>query len=162
MIKNTRTILLIIAFTTFISCKKSDENATKIDANNMIVPSEILEVNRVTEANNIKKIQNYPILEFLEKEFDFGTITDGDIVEHTYKLVNAGKSDLLIIDAKATCGCTVPDWTKTPIKPGETGQIKIVFNSGGKTGKQQKYINLVTNTEAANESISFKAQVNSK
>ena len=162
MIKNTRTILLIIAFTTFISCKKADENATKIDANNMIVPSEILEVNRVTEANNIKKIQNYPILEFLEKEFDFGTITDGDIVEHTYKLVNAGKSDLLIIDAKATCGCTVPDWTKTPIKPGEKGQIKIVFNSSGKTGKQQKYINLVTNTEAANESISFKAQVNSK
>ena len=68
MIKNTVKYVAILAFFTTISCKKADENTIKIDANNMVIPNEIIGVNPVVEANNMNKIQNYPILEFLEKE----------------------------------------------------------------------------------------------
>lgn len=162
MISKTQKAVLILCSLSIFSCKKNDESAVRLDANNMIIPSEIIQVDPKVEANNMKKIQNYPILEFLEKEFDFGAITSGDKVEHIFKLTNTGKSDLLIKNATATCGCTVPDWTKAPIKPGETGEVKVIFDSTGKTGQQQKFINLVTNTEPGNESISFKAQVNPK
>ena len=161
MRKTIKTITILAIFS-IISCKKEELSTVKIDANNMIVPTEIVEVNKAIEALNIEKIQSYPIIQFAENEFDFGIIKDGDKVEHTYKFTNVGKSDLIVINATATCGCTVPSWTKNPVKPGETGEIKIEFNSTGRTGMQQKYINLVTNTEPGNESVSFKAQVNPK
>ena len=162
MIKKIIKTTLLLTLISFVSCKKADGTTIKLDANNMIVPPEIIQIDPAVEANNIKRIQSYPILEFVEKEFNFGAITDGGKVEHIFKLTNIGKSDLLIINATATCGCTVPTWTKSPIKPGDTGEIKVIFDSTGKLGQQQKFINLVTNTEPGNESISFKAQVNPK
>ena len=59
---------------------------------------------------------------------------EGEKVEYTYKFTNAGTGDLVVTNAKAGCGCTVPDWTKTPIKPGKEGEIKVVFDSEGREG----------------------------
>lgn len=161
MIKNVIIFATIVGFLSTVACKKQEEvSSVTLDANNMVVTDGTIDLNKVDEAGHMKKIASYPILELAETNFSFGNIKEGDKVEHVYKFKNVGKSDLLIIDAKPTCGCTVPEFTKTPVKPGETGQIKIVFNSAGKKGKQQKYINLVTNTEAGNENFSFEANVN--
>lgn len=151
--------LLSISFA-FFSCKQNHEKSIQIDANNNIVANGEDIVDPLKEQKRIANIANMPILTLVEKEFDFGTIKEGDKVSHVYKFTNTGKSDLFVLEAKPSCGCTVPEWTKTPIKPGETGQIKIEFNSKGKKGKQEKYINLLTNTEAGNENFSFKATVN--
>lgn len=161
MIKNVIIFATVLSLLSTVACKKQEEfKEQKLDANNLVVTDGSIDLNKVDEAGQMKKIASYPILELMETNFDFGNIKDGDKVEHIYKFKNVGKSDLLIIDAKPTCGCTVPEFTKTPVKPGETGQIKIVFNSTGKKGKQQKYINLITNTEAGNENFSFEATVN--
>ncbi|MES2485286.1 MAG: DUF1573 domain-containing protein [Bacteroidota bacterium] len=100
-----------------------------------------------------------PVAKFESLDHDFGTIKQGDKVEHTYKFTNAGTADLVLSDAKASCGCTVPDWTKTPVKPGESGEVHVVFNSAGKSGDVQKTVTLTMNTEKGTETLNFKAKI---
>ena len=71
-----------------------------------------------------------PIITLDKKEYDFGTVTDGEIIETTFIVTNTGKSPLIITDAKTTCGCTVPTWPKDkPIAPGESTNIEVKFDS---------------------------------
>lgn len=96
---------------------------------------------------------------FDKTEHDFGVIQEGDVVETVFMFTNSGKSELIITSAKASCGCTIPEWPKEPIMPGESGQIKVKFNSDKKPNLQQKQITLVTNTEEGKEILKIKAQV---
>ena len=98
-------------------------------------------------------------LKFDKKEHDFGVIQEGDIVETVFVFTNSGKSELIISSAKGSCGCTVPQWPKEPIMPGDKGQIKVKFNSDRRPNLQQKQITLVTNTEEGTEILKIKAQV---
>ncbi len=100
-----------------------------------------------------------PAIQFEEKLHDFGTIKDGDVVEHVFSFVNNGEAPLIISDAKATCGCTVPEWPKTPIAVGEAGQIKVRFNSKNKPGVQTKTVTLTTNTWPTTQRVQIKANV---
>jgi hypothetical protein len=99
---------------------------------------------------------------FDRTEHDFGTINEGDIVETIFSFTNTGKSELIISSAKGSCGCTVPEWPKEPILPGEKGEIKVKFNSDRKPNKQQKNVTLVTNTNDGKEILIIKAQVTPK
>jgi len=101
-------------------------------------------------------------LSFNKTEHDFGIISEGDIVETIFKFTNTGKSELIITSAKGSCGCTVPEWPKQPIMPGEPGEIKVKFNSSGKPNLQQKNVTIVTNTTNGKEVIKIKAQVTPK
>ncbi len=114
--------------------------------------------------NRDLQIKESPVIKFDNVEYDFGTVTDGDIVETTFKFTNVGKSDLIITDAKTTCGCTVPSLPKNkPIKPGETSEIKVKFNTAGKGGgRQSKSITLYTNTALGREIVKIKGIVNKK
>ena len=78
---------------------------------------------------------------------DFGKIIQGEKITHSYRFKNTGKSDLVITNVSASCGCTVPSWPKKPIKPGEENIIDVVFNSDGKKGWQTKDITVVTNAK---------------
>ncbi|HYD89976.1 MAG TPA: DUF1573 domain-containing protein, partial [Flavobacterium sp.] len=100
-----------------------------------------------------------PVAKFDNKEHDFGNIKAGDKVEHVYKVTNAGTADLVISEAKPGCGCTVSDYTKTPIKPGETGEIKATFDSKGKSGNVSKTITVTMNTETPTETLKFTANI---
>ena len=100
-----------------------------------------------------------PSIQFAEKLHDFGTIKDGDVVEHVFSFTNNGEAPLIISDAKATCGCTVPEWPKTPIAVGETGQIKVRFNSKNKPGVQNKTVTLTANTWPTTQRVQIKANV---
>lgn len=82
---------------------------------------------------------------FTEKSFDFGDITQGDVVEHVFAFENTGTEPLVLTDVRTTCGCTAPAWTREPIGPGEQGEIKVVFNSRGKIGVQNKVITVMSN-----------------
>ena len=79
-------------------------------------------------------------LSFDEVAFDFGKVKEGEVVEHLFKFKNSGKAPLVITNATSTCGCTVPLWPKEPIPPGQTGEIKVSFNSKGKNGLEEKEI----------------------
>ena len=90
-----------------------------------------------------------PIIKFQEEIFDFDTVALGSKVEYTFIFKNAGKTPLLINSVKAGCGCTVlKGWPKTPINPGETGEIPVVLSTS-RTGFNKKYISILANTRPA-------------
>lgn len=84
-------------------------------------------------------------VEIIDSVYDFGTINEGDIVEFSFRFKNTGKKPLEIADAKASCGCTVPEKPTAPIKPGEIGYIKVKFNSDRKPGEAKKSITVTSN-----------------
>lgn len=88
-----------------------------------------------------------PAFEFEEEEFDFGTINEGDVVNHTFKFTNTGEAPLVIQSASASCGCTVPSYPKEPIAVGESGEIQVQFNSKNKSGQQSPNVTITANTE---------------
>jgi Protein of unknown function (DUF1573) len=102
-----------------------------------------------------------PLMKFDKETRDFGKIKAGDKVAYDFKFTNTGKSPLIITDAVATCGCTKPEWPKTPIKPGESGVIRVVFNSAGKMGLQDKQITITANTNPAQNMVHLIGEVTS-
>lgn len=89
----------------------------------------------------------HPVMTFDKPTHNFGDITQGEKVEYSFKFTNTGNKDLLIMDATSTCGCTVPEWPKEPIKPGQSGYMKVIFDSHGKEGYTEKAITIRANTE---------------
>lgn len=130
-----------------VSCKK---NASE----------KVTEEQEVAAAEQDAKAGELPVMQFEETEFDFGTINEGEIAEHTFKFTNTGKSPLIITNAKGSCGCTVPSYPRnSPIAPGEAGEIQVKFNSKGKAGGNTKTVTISANTETGTERIKIKAQV---
>ena len=101
-----------------------------------------------------------PTFKFSEESFDFGTITEGDVVDHVFSFVNEGDAPLIISSATASCGCTVPVWPKAPIAPGEQAEIKVQFNSRSKPGIQNKTVTVTANTYPKVTRLKIKANVN--
>lgn len=85
------------------------------------------------------------VLTFEKPGYDFGKIKEGTKVHYDFKFKNTGKSPLIISNATATCGCTIPEPPKEPIQPGAEGVIKVVFDSTGKSGMQDKVITVTSN-----------------
>ncbi len=95
-----------------------------------------------------------------EKEvYEFGKIKQGESVSYSFKFVNTGKSPLIIKEASATCGCTVPEFPKEPIAPGASSEVKVTFNSAGKEGLQDKVVTLVANTIPQNTEVHLIGEV---
>ena len=90
-------------------------------------------------------LKNATTVQLIDSAFDFGTITEGEKVEYNYRFKNTGTNPLIIFTTSASCGCTVPEKPEKPIMPGETGVIKVVFNSAGKKDHQSKDINVGAN-----------------
>jgi hypothetical protein len=100
-----------------------------------------------------------PVMEFATIDHDFGTINEGEVVEHTYSFKNTGEAPLIIQNAQGSCGCTVPDWTKQPIPVGGTGFVKAKFDSNGKPNAQNKTVTVTANTWPKQTVLRFKAMV---
>jgi len=92
-----------------------------------------------------EEIANAPSVSVNSKVFDFGEINEGEKVNHVFSVKNEGNRDLIIRRVKASCGCTAATPDKNVIKKGEDTEIKVVFNSKGKRGRQNKSITLITN-----------------
>ena len=93
-------------------------------------------------------LKNPPVITFEQDNFDFGTIIEGELVEHKFEFTNTGKGVLIISGVSASCGCTVPkNWPKSPINPGESAYIEVVFDSEGRVGKANKILTISANTK---------------
>lgn len=99
------------------------------------------------------------VMSFENGDYNFGKITQGEKVSYSYKFKNIGKSPLIILNATATCGCTVPEVPKEPIKPGAEGEIKVVFDSNGKSGMQDKVITVTSNAQPHIASLHLTGEV---
>ena len=108
----------------------------------------------------INTVFEYPTIKFDKTNHDFGEIRDGDIVETVFTFTNSGDSDLKILNASGSCGCTVPEYPKnTPIAPGQSQTITVNFDSSNKPGIQQKSVTLSANTSSGREMLRIKANV---
>ncbi len=85
--------------------------------------------------------------------YNFDTIMQDDKAEHDFHIKNVGKNSLVIARAYGSCGCTVPEYPKDPVKPGETATIHVTFNSAGKSNEINKDVTLVCNTAKRNEML---------
>ncbi|TKC10819.1 DUF1573 domain-containing protein [Pedobacter polaris] len=141
--------LLLVAFTvlSFAACTQ-DKSQTIEDKAEKAVPSVLSE--------------DAPKVKFEKEIYDFGVIEQGEVVTFDFKFKNTGKTPLIITDATATCGCTVPEFPKTPVKPGEGGIIKVVFNSAGKIGMQDKQVTLVSNANPEPEKLHLVGEIKEK
>ena len=152
---NKRLILFVVTtlFVMTTSCKKEEEKTNDIQSDtNIVADSPSTPTLPPTEGK-------YPELTFEKQEHDFGTIKQGDKVTYEFKFKNTGQADLLISDAKGSCGCTVPEYPKTPIKPGEDGKLKVSFDSTGKSGLNTKSVTITCNTKEKNNIINIKANI---
>lgn len=95
--------------------------------------------------------QHYPndtakaVIAFTEYEHDFGKVTAGEEAGYVFTFMNKGTSDLVIISAKASCGCTLPRYDRKPLAPGKTGSLEVLFNTTGRHGPQSKTITVKSN-----------------
>jgi hypothetical protein len=112
------------------------------------------------EASSAKAVSNSPVMTFDKTMHDFGNIQEGQRVETLFTFTNTGKSDLVISDARGSCGCTVPEYPKnSPIAPGATGQIRVSFDLSNKPNLQQKTVTISANTDTGREMIQIRAMV---
>jgi hypothetical protein len=107
--------------------------------------------------------EKMPRITFAEKGiYNFGDMTEGDTVEHTFEFTNTGEFPLIINNITASCGCTTPEWPREPVAPGAKSSIRVRFNSRGKQGEQNKTITVFANTDPSMTDLQFKAMVNTK
>jgi hypothetical protein len=99
-------------------------------------------------------------IQFAEMEHDFGTIEQDTKNTKIFTFTNTGNEPLIISDAKGSCGCTVPNYPRNPIAPGETGEIEVVYSPGKQANQQTKTVSITANTEPATTVLRVKANVN--
>ena len=100
-----------------------------------------------------------PVIEFIVDSHDFGKISEGEKISFTFPYTNSGKGGLIINSASASCGCTVPSYSKEPLLPGEKGKIEILFDSNGRLGVQHKTIAIRTNGSPGIKILDIYAEV---
>ncbi len=100
-----------------------------------------------------------PDMKFEEETHDFGRITQGEKVAYAFRFKNTGGSNLIVSSAHGSCGCTIPEFPKKPILPGEEAVIDVVFASEGKSGIVEKSVTIVTNCEPSTKIIYIKANI---
>ncbi|MCF8281344.1 MAG: DUF1573 domain-containing protein [Bacteroidales bacterium] len=131
---------------TFIACQtessapgKSVETIQTEGKISSIIRSPVSADGKVDSTNVAK-------MDFEQPIFEFGEVDEGAVVKHEFVFKNNGKVPLVIQNAHSTCGCTIPDWPKEMIAPGESGVIKVEFNTKGKSEFQEKPVIISANT----------------
>ena len=104
--------------------------------------------------------QGESLMNFDTLVHDFGTIIEGERVVCYFDYKNEGEEDLLITGVEATCGCTTPNWSREPLKPGEQETLEIVFDASGRSGEQRKLVTVKSNASNQVVQLTIRARVN--
>lgn len=146
-------ILIIVAF----SLTYCTNNTNRTEETTLDKP--ILERENQGEVASEAGNENAPIISLENAIYEFGTVKEGEKVEHTYNFTNTGKSPLILSNVSASCGCTTPEYSKHPINPGEKGSVTVVFDSQNQVGMQQKIITILSNAEPSRTILQLKGEV---
>lgn len=92
-----------------------------------------------------QQLANAPDIQFSENNFDFGAVKQGAVLEHTFKITNQGKSDLILRKVRTSCGCTASKPDKDVVRPGETVNLAVSFNTRGRNGRQSQSVTIYSN-----------------
>lgn len=153
--KRISAVLLSVLALSFYACEEAQNTDGTISANRLISVPETADENVDVADIEVAEIT------FAETEYNFGEIESGDVVDYTFKFTNTGDAPLIVSNAKASCGCTVPKWSKEPIAPGGEGEIQVRFDSKGKSGVQNKAVTVTANTQPSETQVYIKGKINS-
>ena len=155
MKENIKIALLGLIAVTLIINTFMNDNAGRTSSERSSVIAKPASSSVVSSTPEATIIPNEPIVSAGPKTFvvfdsydhDFGDIKQDSKHEKLFSFTNTGKEPLIITNAKGSCGCTVPEYPKEPILPGETGEIKVVYSPGKQTFKQTKSVTITANTD---------------
>lgn len=100
-----------------------------------------------------------PRMVFDTYQHDFGRLTANESIAYSFHFRNEGDADLVISRCEASCGCTVADYPRRRIQPGEEGYVTITFSSAGKSGQQVQEVTVLSNAQPARVKLRVLAQV---
>lgn len=144
-------ILVIFGLLTLTSChKKVEEGGFK--TSDVHCP-------QTAQGMSKKDSKKLPVITFEKTKYDFGEVVQGERLTYAFKFKNTGKSNLIIYSSEATCGCTTSTPPKAPIRPGESGEIQVTFDSKSQSGKVTKRILVGANTYPAETILTITANV---
>lgn len=154
------TVRFLIPLGVMLLAAGCGNKSEKAPSGETLLPPDI--VNIPATASGESSEAKLPVFEFSESTHDFGTLSSGDQVTHTFEFTNTGNADLVITQVKPSCGCTSPSWSKDPVKPGDKGKIEVGFNSTGMAGQVTKTITILANTQPTTKVLTISAEVLSK
>ena len=111
-------------------------------------------------ATGMATAQQKAVIAATATSHDFGVIKEADgKVSHTFVIKNEGEAPLVVTRVIASCGCTTPEWTKEPIAPGKTGDIKVTYNPAGRSGPFSKSISVYSNGKTGSFLLTIRGEV---
>lgn len=161
-----RILILMAVFFLMAACKNNSADEagalakpeiatdTIISAVTDTIPDSTARESQPTEPDDKKTTIYFP-----RDSYNFGQITEGDVVSYTFSFTNSGDETLIIHSAKGSCGCTVPKYSKRPIQPGEKGQIEVSFDSRDREGPNTKGVFIESNTVPSLTILKISAEV---
>lgn len=141
--------VLLTAIALLASCRQqtpgdSEKSVEEIMKEGVLSNADI--IRNPVSADTPQDTVNVAEMTFEQEVHDFGEVEEGAVVEHVFTFANTGKVPLVISGARSTCGCTVPEWPRDPVPPGEQGEILVRFNTKNKRSQQSKPITITANT----------------
>jgi hypothetical protein len=100
-----------------------------------------------------------PVISFDTLDHDFGTILEGERVLCFFDYENSGDGPLVIQSVEASCGCTIVDWNRDPLAPGQGERLQVVFDATGRSGAQVKLITIKSNATNPRVRLTLRANV---
>lgn len=138
----------ILTTLVFFSCKNESDGKLSTDL-----------INNPNSAEGSTDDSDLPKIKFKRTEHDFGKIVDGVKVTIKFPFTNVGKKDLIIMQVKASCGCTATRYTKEVVKPGKSGFVELTFDSSRRRGFNNKTAMVVHNGQPNTTVLKITAEV---
>ncbi len=155
MPNNYKIIFLVWSSFCILSCNSfNTSSSVSNDADTSLLSSD-----NVFTPNNSNDSSLLGKMCFENTSHDFGMMKEGEVVTYDFEFTNCGKRNLIISEAKASCGCTVPTFPQYPIAIGSKEKLKVSFDSKGKTGFNEKKIIIKTNGQPAEYEITILSEV---
>ncbi len=148
-----RQLLVVAILILAVSClnKTDKEKSSNLTASSETIPTAPATV--VVDESNLTSIQ------WLDSSKSMGKVTEGGTLKINYRFKNSGSKPLVIEKVEPGCGCTVADYPKQPIAPGQEGEITAEFDTKGRVGVQKKNITVYANTREHNYILYFDVTV---
>lgn len=164
-------LVVFAAIIGFTSCNQDEKLSQKQDVIDEVTGGKMSEsiqdekgqvYTPVNEDSAAKRNDAQTRITYPKNEADLGEVVEGTIVKHSFEFQNTGNEPLFIYSAQGSCGCTIPNFSKEPIAPGQKGKIDIEFDSNGRPGSNTKTVSVHANTTPETTTLTFTVKVTPK
>lgn len=153
-------LFLFVTIVVLVACgDNAQKQESEAQEEKELLSTDLVNVPHTAKGVDTVAMNELPTMDFADTVYDFGIMSAGEQAVHDFEFTNNGNTPLIIAHAKGSCGCTVADYPSKPTEPGGKAVIKVMFDSEGKTGYQEKSVVITTNTAKNLHTLSIKAEV---